>query len=305
LCNKENLVYNYFIGWIAMMIQFPAIKTTLITLISNEGAGKGTLMDLFKKMLGSSKVLETKDPSRDVWGPFNPLMDNYYLINLNEMEMGDTIKAEGKIKALITDTQMTISKKGINQFTINSYHHFIITSNKENPIKTTKDDRRKLIIRSSDELKGKNAYFDNIYRMLDDINVIRTCFDYFKTYDLTNYNFKEIPRTEYQDDLKELSVSAPEMWLESFTRSKVPNIKNGRDIIEKSGKSIFVDFSIWQCENNMKYETNPIKLGMKLKNLKIDGISKGPETFEGKTKAFDMIKLRKYFNIGCQIDLIN
>ena len=48
LCKKENLVYNYFIGWIAMMIQFPAIKITLITLISKEGAGKGTLMDLFR-----------------------------------------------------------------------------------------------------------------------------------------------------------------------------------------------------------------------------------------------------------------
>jgi hypothetical protein len=43
LCNNEKPVYNYFIGWIAMMIQK---QTTLITLISKEGAGKGTLMQL-------------------------------------------------------------------------------------------------------------------------------------------------------------------------------------------------------------------------------------------------------------------
>jgi hypothetical protein len=42
---------------------------------------------------------------------------------------------------------------------------------------------------------------------------------------------------------------------------------------------------------------------MKLKNLKIDGVSKGKDLVQGKTKLFDFIKLRKYFNIGCQIDL--
>jgi hypothetical protein len=71
LCNNEKEVFDYFIGWIAMMIQKPEIKTTCITLISKEGAGKGTLMQLFSKMLGESKILETKTPSRDVWGQFN------------------------------------------------------------------------------------------------------------------------------------------------------------------------------------------------------------------------------------------
>jgi hypothetical protein len=37
LCNNEKPVHNYFIGWIAMMIQKPEVKTTLITLIPKEG----------------------------------------------------------------------------------------------------------------------------------------------------------------------------------------------------------------------------------------------------------------------------
>jgi hypothetical protein len=36
------------------------IKTTSIIIISKEGAGKGTLMQLSSKMLGESKILETK-----------------------------------------------------------------------------------------------------------------------------------------------------------------------------------------------------------------------------------------------------
>jgi hypothetical protein len=210
LCNNEKPVYNYFIGWIAIMIQKPEVKTTLITLISKEGAGKGTLMQLFAKMLGKSKILETKTPSRDVWGQFNGIMADALLVNLNEMEYKETQNAEGQIKALITDTQMTISKKGINQFSIDSFHHFIITTNKENPIATTKDDRRKIIIRSSDELIRNKEYFDKIYGMVEDTDVIRTCDDYFKDYDLSEYDYKNIPATEHQDDLKQLTVSFPE-----------------------------------------------------------------------------------------------
>jgi hypothetical protein len=254
LYDNDKEVFKYFIGWIAMMIQKPEIKTTCITLISKEGAGKGTLMQLFAKMLGESKILKTKTPSRDVWGQFNGIMADAFLVNLNEMEYKETMNAEGQIKALITDTQMTISKKGVNQFSINSYHHFIITTNKENPIATTKDDRRKLIIRSSDEFIGNRGYFDAMYALLDDVEFVRTCYDYFKEYDSSGYEYKDIPRTEHQEDLQQLSVSTPEQWLEAFTR-------------ENRHKDTVGLFRLWYVENNVKYDTTALKLGIHLKNL--------------------------------------
>ena len=297
LCDNDKLVYDYFIGWIAMMIQKPEIKTTCITLISKEGAGKGTLMQLFAKMLGESKILETKTPSRDVWGQFNGIMADAFLVNLNEMEYKETQNAEGQIKALITDTQMTISKKGTNQFSINSYHHFIITTNKANPIGTTKDDRRKLIIRSSDQLIGKAQYFTDMYALLDNVDFVRTCYDYFKTYDLTGYDYKNIPITEHQEDLKELSVSAPEQWLEAFTRE---NITKGN--IELLGGESFALFLGWCGENNVKYDTTALKFGINIKNLKIEGVEKGRHTDKGATKIYNISKLKKHFKLGCLVE---
>jgi hypothetical protein len=298
LCNNEKEVFDYFIGWIAIMIQKPEIKTTCITLISKEGAGKGTLMQLFSKMLGESKILETKTPSRDVWGQFNGIMADAFLVNLNEMEYKETMNAEGQIKALITDTQMTISKKGINQFSINSYHHFIITTNKENPIATTKDDRRKLIIRSSDEFIGNRGYFDKMYALLDDVEFIRTCYAYFKDYDLSGYEYKDIPRTEHQEDLQMLSTSAPEQWLEAFTRENL----NETNMCVSSGE-VFSKFQCWCGMNNIKYDTTSLKFAVNLKNLKIDGVEKGIPTKKGATKIFNINKLKKHFNIGCIVEL--
>jgi hypothetical protein len=71
LCNNDENVFDYFTKWIGQMIQFPEIKSIVITLISDEGAGKGSFLKLMSLMLGSSRVFETTKPSRDVWGSIN------------------------------------------------------------------------------------------------------------------------------------------------------------------------------------------------------------------------------------------
>jgi hypothetical protein len=248
-------------------------------------------------MLGESKILETKTPSRDVWGQFNGIMADAFLVNLNEMENKQTINAEGQITSLITDTQMTISKKGTNQFSINSYHHFIITTNKENPIGTTKDDRRKLIIRSSDEFVGNREYFNKIYALLENVEFIRTCYDYFKGYNLSEYDYKNIPKTEHQEDIQMLSTSAPEQWLEAFTREN-----RNEESFELLGGVVFNLFMGWYGENNIKYDTTALKFVVNLKNLKVEGVKKGRHTKKGDTKTFNIDMLKRHFNLGCLVE---
>ena len=294
LCNHDECVYNYFIKWIAQMIQYPHIKTIMPTFISGEGSGKGTLFKLFEKMLGSEKVFETTNPSRDVWGDFNGMMCNCFLVNLNELSKKDTIEAEGKIKGLITDNTLAINQKGIPQYKIKSYHRFITTTNKEEPINSSNGDRRNLIIRASDEKKGDFQYFENIYKYLDNINVLRTCFDYFKNIKgMDNFKDISIPQTEYQTNLKELSKSPIEQWLESFTREHSTD-----SFIELLGFEMYDLFKLWCSLNGIKYEINSVKLGVRLTNMNIKGISKGKHTKMGTYKLFNINELKIYFNIG-------
>jgi len=299
LCNHDEAVYDYFIKWIAQMIQYPHIKTIMPTFISGEGAGKGTLFRLFEKMLGNEKVYETTNPSRDVWGDFNGIMCNCFLVNLNELSKKDTMEAEGKIKGLITDNSLTINQKGIPQYKIKSYHRFITTTNKEEPINSSKGDRRNLIIRSSDEKKGDYQYFEKIYNYLEDIDVIRTCYDYFKSIPGMN-QFKDIPIpiTEYQTNLKELSKTPIEQWLESFTREHI-----NEKCIELLGSEIYELFKSWCNINGIKYDIDSRKLGVRLSNMKINGISKGKHTNKGETKVFNITILKNIFHLGCIINI--
>lgn len=297
LCGNDEEVYTYFIKWIAQMIQYPAVKSICPTLISDEGAGKTTLIQLLSKMLGSEKVFETATPSRDIWGDFNGRMANTFLVNLNELSKKETIESEGRIKALITDPKLTINNKGVSQYDINSYHRFIITTNNEEPVNTSKRDRRKLIIRSSDEKIGDKDYFNKLYGLLDDVNVIKTCYEYFKAIpDIGEFNKIPMPKTEYQENLKELSRSPIELWLIQLVYDNWD-----KENVEMLGNEACDSFREFCKNNNITFDINAVKLGVRIKNMNIDGIEKGKHTKKGDKRLYVIEKLKKHFGLGCLI----
>ena len=290
LCGNEENVSDYFIKWIGQMIQYPSVKTICPTLISKEGAGKGSLIKLMIAMLGEKKVFETTNSSRDVWGEFNNKMTNSFLVNLNELSKKDTIESQGKIKGLITDKSLTINAKGRDQFEINSYHRFIITTNKEDPINTSQDDRRNLIIRSSDELIGNKEYFIKLNSLLDNSEVVRTCYDYFKNIkNLDKFNSLPIPKTNYQDNLKLLNYSVPEQFFIDFCSSN-------DGVIELDNKELYHLFLNFVESNNIEYKITPLKFGVKISNLNISGISSKRKT-SGMSRIIDINKIKNHFNI--------
>ncbi|KAH9256147.1 hypothetical protein BASA81_005935 [Batrachochytrium salamandrivorans] len=177
-------------------------------------------IQLFKKMLGPKKVFESTDPSRDVWGGFNGQMANAFLVNLNELSKKDTFDSEGKIKGLITDAELIVNNKGVNAYSIDSFHRFIITTNNYEPINTSKDDSRNLIIRSSDEKCGQREYFNHLYEILEDQDTIKTCYEYFKSLPgLDKFGSLPIPITEHQETLKEAPISPIELWVKNLVLS--------------------------------------------------------------------------------------
>jgi hypothetical protein len=101
----------------------------------------------------------------------------------------------------------------VNQFNVTSYHRFLITTNNEDPITTKNDDRRNLVIRSSDEKKGDKEYFKIIHDLLKDVDVIKTYYEYFMNIpDVDVFYNIPVPVTEYQNDMKEISLPAIERW---------------------------------------------------------------------------------------------
>jgi hypothetical protein len=294
LCNNDDKAAIYMEAWIAQMIQFPAVKSICPTIISKQGAGKGTLLKLISAMIGDDKYFETTTPSRDVWGDFNGRMANTFLVNLDELSRKESLECEGKIKGLITNPHMTINEKGVGQYKIISYHRFIGTTNHEDPLKTEKDDRRNWIIRASDELIGKVEYFKQINEYIEDVNVIKTCYEYFKSIpDMINFNKLQMPVSEYQQEMKEMNTSPIESWMKSFVLDHYYE-----DEIELLGQKLYDLFNEWCKKCNIDYKITIQAFGVRMKRLNISGIERGKHTNKGETKIFIIQKLRDHFKIN-------
>jgi hypothetical protein len=295
MCGNNQVVSDYFELWIAQMIQFPSVKSICPTLISDEGAGKGTLMRLFERMLGRDKILQTTKPSQTVWGNFNGLMKNAFLVNFDELSKKEGEGAEGFIKGLITEPRITINNKGIDPYELASFHRFIITTNNEDPIKTSKRDRRKLIIRASDELIGNREYFNKIYSMLDDDNAVKSIYEYFKAMPGAD-KFKDVPmpETEYQKDIKESYTSPIELWLKAITEENIDE-----EFVEMTSSEQYDSFNGFKSESGINFECSNVSFSLKLKNLKVDGVGEPIHTKGGNKRKFEISKMKKHFNIGC------
>jgi hypothetical protein len=202
-----------------------------------------------------------------------------------------------QIKGLITDASLTINNKGVNQFKIISYHRFIITTNNENPIDTKEDDRRNEIIRSSDEKIGDKAYFNELNKLMDDENVLRTVYDYFKAIpDMDKFGEIPLPITEHQAVLKSANRTKPDLWLESFTDDNLDKTE-----VKLKPAEVLELFNAWCATEGVEFKIDSLKLGVQLSQLKIDNAVNWDSG--RRYKIFNIDILKKHYKLGCIIDI--
>lgn len=301
LTGHHDYASEYTLDWIASCIQHPSKKLPMPVLVSSEGAGKGTLVRLLETLLGTTKVLETQEPSKEVWGEFNSLMTNAYIVVLDEISKKEMTGCEGRVKGLITEPTMRINDKGKSRFEITSYHKFIALSNPDafgnEPMTTTADDRRKYFMKCSDELIGNTKYFDDFYAMLKDDVKMKSVFEFFNNRKITLLNGK-LPRTEYNEELKALGTPVLKLF-----------VKDAVDLFvgdEVTSVDLFEMFVRWVDKNKVKYECNSLQFACRFANLKLKGMTK-TNIGESRLKGWkvDIALVKEELGVGCLIPTKN
>ena len=220
-------------------------------------------------------------------------MSDSFLVNFDELCKKEMMGAEGQFKALTTNPNLTINEKGVKSYKINSYHRFIITSNSEDPISSSKDDRRNLIIRSSDELIGDKPYFKDLYGLLEDVDAMKSCYEYFKSIpDMDKFGHLPMPKTEYQEDIKQASVSPIELWLIDFAKTHA-----GSDELSVSSTAQYSQFIEWCSKCGIKYEVNNVQFAVRLKRMNISGVGGVLHGKTGNKRIFNIPEMIKHFKI--------
>ena len=215
LCNHEEHVVNFLLDWMANMVQYPWNKSLMPVLIGAPGCGKTWFVKLLRALFGAAKIFECTDPQRDIFGSFNPRMRDAFLVNLSEVGGKSFYDAYDKFKALVTDPRLQINAKGKDLVDITSHHHWITTTNNEDPLPTDDKDRRAALIRSSDEKVGDNAWFDRLHKLIEQLHTLLTFWTFLKARPCKEQLTKEdLPETEHHQMIKKQNRDPLLLWVE-------------------------------------------------------------------------------------------
>jgi putative DNA primase/helicase len=190
------------------MLQSPAVKPgTAVVLKSKQGAGKGTLVEIMRKIMGNAYVGESSNPVQDVFGPHGNAHIGKILLSFDEIGSGDTNKVLGRLKNLITSHRCMYNEKGVKQVEVNNCCRFLFTTNKSIPISIDgKEDRRYCLIESSNEYCKDTVFWKDFYKnVMGNENVLYGFYKTLMNRDTSERDWMLMPDTELRNDIIQAS----------------------------------------------------------------------------------------------------
>lgn len=141
--------------WCATLIDRPDIKMLYGALLISEaqGIGKGTLGErILAPLVGASNVSYPSE-SEIVDSNYNYWAAHKRLAVVHEIYAGHSAKAYNKLKSIITDRTITVSKKYQANYEIENWIHILACSNSTRAIQLSMDDRRWFVPKLTEEKK--------------------------------------------------------------------------------------------------------------------------------------------------------
>jgi hypothetical protein len=205
LCNgiKEPTSFDYVDNYIAHMIQKPSQKPdTMVILSGKQGTGKDLFISFIESMIGIDNVIHI-DKMESLLKNFNTSIARKLLTKVNEIsDKGVHIDKHDQLKEKITATYLTIEPKGFDSYQLDHVSRYFGFSNKDNILNIEESDRRFMMIKTENDMANNVPYHTEIKEEMDNINMVKSAFKYYATKDISSYQPRIIPNTEYKSDQK-------------------------------------------------------------------------------------------------------
>ncbi len=199
---NDNKIYNYFLDWLAHIIQKPYKKTNnaIIFFSENKGVGKDSIICGLKKLF--MKYYAQIENIEDIERNFNAHLSNKLLIYGEEI----TSKAKNfndKLKSCITRTSCNMEKKGIDAIQLNDYSNYIFSTNNEICFKCENGDRRLCMINTIEKkLIDSDIDPKEYYNFIEKQENINQIFSVLKNREIKyNIGIDPPPMTQYKKEL--------------------------------------------------------------------------------------------------------
>lgn len=205
LCADRKDWYDYLIGWMANAVQNPGSPAgTAVVLRGRQGTGKGFFAKTFGHLLGYHYRVVT-NPEHLV-GRFNAHLEDAIVVFADEAIYAGNRKHENILKSIITEGTLPIEAKFQGVRECRNCIHLIMASNEDWVVPASLDDRRFFVLRVGDDHRKDSAYFKSIRDQME-AGGYQALLHYLLTYDLSQFNIYEIPKTEELVEQQRQSMS--------------------------------------------------------------------------------------------------
>ena len=219
---------DWVIAWLSHMFQRPGTKTGVaVSLFGAEGCGKNCILDCHRFMvMGEHCTYQTSNPDMDVFGTFAKGQVNTILCVVDEANKS-LKQSHDRLKDAITNKTINYQAKQKNTIVLNSYTNFVFTSNYENVMEISQNDRRMVLFKCSNVHTNNIAgYFAPFTEYLARDDVVRAIYQYHMAVDITEYakNMQACrPITDYYREMQRACMPIVPRYLSAICNSEIPN----------------------------------------------------------------------------------
>ena len=253
-CQGDENSYNYVLDYFSHVIQKPHIKTgVLLALKSKQGGMKGIILEKLAQIIGDDHYAQNSN-ANFLFGDFNGQLEGKVLVNLDEAFWGGDKKLEGVIKNKITEKRQTINKKNKENYMIDDYANYIITTNNDWFAGCTEDDRRHYCLQLDNRMAGRMTPEKKKYiqPVLD-----APCEAFAKILynrNISSYNPRQFKKTKLLQEQVERNWNSPKVWW--------------NDVMKDGGFELGNHFIEWNKVLEVQGEYSMRKYGTEIKNKK-------------------------------------
>ena len=221
LANDDPIVGKYLISWFAHKIQRPEKKigVTIVCKSILQGIGKNTLFDmLITYVMGSKYGVEVTN-NEELFNHFNEQFGKSLLVMCDEIGgMGAMMRKADEFKSIVTRNVFNLEKKGVDKVKMPDRNDYILFSNNDWIVRCEASDRRHLCLDVSIKRVNQFKYWAQMYASMND-KVGLHLFHYLANYDISEFNPRDIPMTEWKRELKMKSIDPLSKMLIEFANN--------------------------------------------------------------------------------------
>ena len=197
-------------NWLANMFQNPhKIGEVAIVVRGDKGVGKSIVGEMICELLGKFAIDVNEDQA--LISSFNYHLRHTIFISANEAAFTSSKRKNNALKGLVTSHTIFIQPKGAERFLVPSRLHVYISSNDDQIIEASLNERRYFALLCSDAKIGNFDYFASIVDEWKAGGKEAFLWEMMNR-DISNFNVRDVPVTTELNHQKQLQTDILHTW---------------------------------------------------------------------------------------------